>query len=431
MKYIVGVLLIAGGVSLYAAEEDIIFPVVELGNCVSKEACREYCEDLEHMDACINFAEANGLMSEEEADRAESFREDMEEGGGPGGCESALACENYCTDISHLNECIAFAEEHGHEGGEIEDGRRIQAYLSEGGSMPGGCTGRDSCEDYCSSVDHMDECIAFAEKAGISMRDGHTGEDLTPEQMRDILTRMKEGRTPGGCKSKDECESYCGGGEHFEECISFAEEMGFMSHEEAEMARKTGGVGPGGCNSRESCEAFCNSPDNQQTCFDFSKEHGIMREEDLERMRDGAEQMRGGLEQAPPETRDCVQSVLGAENMEKMMSEGFAPNRDMAMKLQECFQNMRPSESENHPPENSMMQPEMTPEEIEQYRVQYEEQTKQEFDRQYQEQYQQQYQYQGDQQIQQQEQPPAEFHESDNSASIWSIFNVLLAPLLR
>src|SRR3989344_7034263 len=263
-KYLVPLVLLSLGLGLAAAEIDITEPIAELGNGASQEECREYCEDLEHIDACVSYATAHDLMTEEEAARARSFRADLEDGGGPGGCTSPAACEDYCSDIARLDECIAFAEAHGHSGAEVEDGRRIKEDLDSGGAMPGGCTGRDSCEAYCSNVDHMEECIAFAEEAGITMRDGHSGEDLSPDELRKVMKAMQEGRTPGGCTSKEECEAYCTGGEHFEECVAFGEEMGFVSHEDAEMARKTGGMGPGGCQSREACEAFCNEPANQQ-----------------------------------------------------------------------------------------------------------------------------------------------------------------------
>ena len=449
IKYIPVLLLIllAGGWSLYAAELEpsaggtgIIFPVPELGNCASKEKCHEYCEDLEHMDACIIFAKGNGLMNEEEAQRAESFREDLEDGGGPGSCATALQCENYCSNIRNLHECMAFAEEHGHEGDEVEDGKKIEAYLSSGGKMPGGCSSREVCENYCSDIAHMEECITFAEEVGIGMRDGHTGEDLSPEQLRDVLTRMSEGKTPGACKSKNECEAYCEGGGHFEECMAFAEEMGLISAKDLEMARKTGGKGPGGCNSRSSCETFCNNPDNQQICFEFGKEKGILHEDDMERMRDGAKRMHEGLDQAPPEARDCVESVLGVENMTRMMSGNFAPGREMTVSLQECFQNMRPPEAENQFKSNfneerqggSRMQEPEQPHMDEgaqyqqQYEQQYQEQYREQYEKQYQERYEQQY-----QQYQNQQEYHLEGMTNYQPASVFGVFGVILAPFLR
>ena len=42
------------------------------GGC-RREACKTYCENPEHMDECLTFAEANGLMSSEELERAKKF----------------------------------------------------------------------------------------------------------------------------------------------------------------------------------------------------------------------------------------------------------------------------------------------------------------------------------------------------------------------
>ena len=44
--------------------------------------------------------------------------------------------------------------------------------------------------------------------------------------------------------------------DHFEECFKFAEAAGFMSAEEAIMARKTGGKGPGNCKGRKNAKTF-------------------------------------------------------------------------------------------------------------------------------------------------------------------------------
>ena len=126
--------------------------------------------------------------------------------------------------------------------------------------------------------------------------------------------------------------------------MKFAEAAGFMSAEEAAMARKTGGKGPSGCKGRNECEAFCNNPDNQETCFNFGKEHGLIPEADLRQMEEGRQKFQESLNQAPPEVKECLGAAMGAEQMEKFQSGAVMPGREIGDKMRECFEkNMGPA----------------------------------------------------------------------------------------
>ena len=234
--------------------------------------------------------------------------------------------------------------------------------------MPGGCNSRQHCADYCSDFEHMEECIAFARSAGISMRDEESGEVVTPEQMRQMVAVMRQGATPGGCRSKDECEAYCAGGAHLDECLAFAEEMGFMSSEEVSQARELGGVGPGGCNSQAQCEVFCSDPANQEMCLQFAKDHNLEFEQQYEAQYD--EQYNEQYQQ----------------QYEQQQSEQLHDTQQYEGQLQQ------------------------------QYQQQYDEQYRQQYEQQYQQQYEQQ--QQGTQEYQ-------------NPAAAFSIFTFFLLPLLR
>ena len=48
-----------------------------------------------------------------------------------------------------------------------------------------------------------------------------------------MLPLMRSGETPGGCKSKDECEAFCQNPDNFGQCVAFAEKAGFISGERA------------------------------------------------------------------------------------------------------------------------------------------------------------------------------------------------------
>lgn len=314
------------------SEADIQFPIAELEDCKDKSDCKSFCDNKENIERCVSFAKEHNLISAEEAERAESF---AKVGKGPGGCEG-IACETYCEDLSHSDECLAFAKEHGFvEKDEIEKIEKVSKILKEGGETPGGCRGKNECQAYCSESSHAEECLAFAEKAGFMPK-----EEL--ERARKMLPLMAKGETPGGCKSKDQCEAFCQNPDNFEQCIAFAEKAGIMSGKELEMARKTGGKGPGGCQGRNECETFCNNPANQEICFNFAKEHGILDESKLKDIKEGMGQMRIGLDKAPEEVKSCLKENLGENIINDMEAGTLTPGPDIGERVRECFEKFMP-----------------------------------------------------------------------------------------
>ena len=187
---------ICAGVVLAVSKEDIVFPVAELGNCQTEETCRAYCDQPANMNVCLDFAQAHNLISEEELTRGREFAEVLAAGGGPAGCQTPDQCESYCEDVTHIEECLAFAEEHGFDVPEAQEARKIRDYLAAGGKMPGGCTTKDQCQTYCSDFNNFEICFAFAEAAGLEIGDGD--KEFTRDQMRRMLELMRQGRTPGG-----------------------------------------------------------------------------------------------------------------------------------------------------------------------------------------------------------------------------------------
>ena len=320
-----------------SAQAEPEFPIAELGNCQNQAECTSFCDKEGNITACVNYAERNGMMSAEEAAEARRF---ARIGSGPGGCKSKSECATYCDSVDNINSCLQFAEQNNLiDENELAEARKVAEALKSGAKMPGGCKNKAQCETYCESADRMSECLDFAERAGLIPEDeldearkvakalasgkkqpggctnkkscdaycstpDHIEEciqfaidaDLIPpeeiEEVKKILPLMKAGKMPGGCMRKEECDAYCSDESHMDECVNFAMEAGFMKPEEVEMYKKTGGKGPGGCKSKESCEAFCDDPANEETCFNFAKEKGLIPEEDLQKMQEGKAQMQ-------------------------------------------------------------------------------------------------------------------------------------------
>jgi len=111
------------------------------------------------------------------------------------------------------------------------------------------------------------------------------------------MAAIKKGVKPLPCNGKDECDEYCSNPENIESCIIFAEAAGFISPEEATMARKTGGKGPGNCRGKEECEKYCEDPAHGEECFNFAVEQGFIEPEEAEEMREMMEERKEMMEQ--------------------------------------------------------------------------------------------------------------------------------------
>lgn len=251
-----------------------------------------------------------------------------------GNCADQTACKAYCDVEANQQACLGFAQAHGlMKADEVSRARKMLQATQNGG--PGGCKTKDSCESYCSSSAHASKCIAFAEKNGLLR-----GREL--EEAKKVLPLLQSGQTPGGCTTKDTCDAYCSDSSHTTECVNFAEKAGFISPEEAAMVRKTGGKGPGGCTSRESCDAFCNQKENQQTCFNFAKEHDLIPADQLKQMEEGTARLRVGLSQMPGEVVQCLKDKLGPNAVGQIESGRLVPSKDIGDTIQACFNEFKP-----------------------------------------------------------------------------------------
>lgn len=371
--------------TLFAQENsalaNIKYPVKELGNCQNESECRAYCDNPDNIEACIDFGEKHNLMSKEEINKARKFV--VAGSKGPGGCNSKESCEAYCDNIDNIDECIAFGEEHDlMPPKELAEAKKIQTAIKRGVKPPA-CGSKSSCDAYCELPENMEECITFAAEAGF-MEDEELSDarkmlsaikrgvkpppcrgkdecdaycsepqnmevcmnfaieagfmdEKEREESQKVLLAIKKGVKPPACRGREECDLYCSEEENFQECTDFALAAGFMTEEEAQMAKKTMGKTPGDCRGKEECEAFCENPDNQQICFNFAKEHGLIPAEELQRMEEGQKQMRDQMSSMPPEVKECLSAKIGADGIEKMISGESMPSRAAGEAMSECF----------------------------------------------------------------------------------------------
>lgn len=450
---IIGIALTASFTLVVQAtsKDDIVHPIKELGNCKDEAECRAFCDardNLERAKACITFAKKHNLLPPNEIEEAEHYVIRLGITTGPGGCRNNSECNAYCEDIINLNECLNFAEKHSiRSAEEIAEGKKIAAVLKEGGNLPGGCKNKNECMAYCEDSSHMKECVAFAQKAGfISSAEAEEAKKIipllergektpgncsrkaaceaycmepanideclvfaekagliSPEELADakkFAPLIKRGETPGQCKRKEECETYCSDTSHFEECVLFAEKAGMISKEDAELARKTKGKGPGGCKSKTECEQFCVDPAHQEECISFAKEHGLTEgiSEIEAKVRGEVEsKMKACAEKQCSEFIPCLQSLQtgGPGNT------GGDVNlpADIQSKLNICIEEIKAKAIDEatrggvHPNESGqapapLSQPQGSSEEYpKEYQRQYEEEYKKQYEAEYQKQY--------------------------------------------
>ncbi|MEK7617624.1 MAG: hypothetical protein AAB410_00600 [Patescibacteria group bacterium] len=319
--------------------ESFSYPISELGNCGSKTECKAYCAEEANFEACADFAERHNLLPKEARVKREVLK-DVLKNKGPGGCEDKKSCETYCRIEAHQEECLAFAEKHGLiNKTELEQAKKFLPLMKRG-ETPGGCQSKEACENYCHLPENMEVCLDFAKQHNL----------IPPEELERVnkfLPLMKRGETPGGCKSKEACETYCSQEGKHTECIDFALKIGVMSPEEAQRAKKTGGRGPGGCKGKLECETFCNNPENQETCFQFAKEHGLIEEGEIEKMKEGMGQMRMGLQNAPEEVKECLRQNVDAGTLANIESGEFTPTPGVGQSIRDCFEKFRPQIQEH------------------------------------------------------------------------------------
>ncbi|MFA5936593.1 MAG: hypothetical protein WC822_01805 [Candidatus Paceibacterota bacterium] len=358
------------------------------GGCKGQTACEQYCGASTHLEECIAFAEKNGMMPEQQLKDSKKVIAAIKSGLKPPACGGSEQCTSYCSNPQHMEECMTFSI----AAGIVPDNQKeqMQKTLSaiKQGAKPPACqpnppsdqlgqsgqtnqsnSGLPMCDKYCGT--HQEECMTFSLATGMVPDDQKM-------QMQKALDVFKQGIKPPACQpnppdqsgqpnqpnqsgqsggaggpneglknksnqsSKSEqdlqaCDQYCADSSHVEECVKFSVAIGNMTEEQGQNSIRNGGKGPGGCVGRDACNTFCDNPDNQETCFNFGKDNGMIPKEDLQRMQDGQQKMKDSFSQIPQEVLDCLTSTVGADVVEKMKNGSFVP-KNAGDSINQCFQ---------------------------------------------------------------------------------------------
>jgi uncharacterized protein YutE (UPF0331/DUF86 family) len=272
---------------------DISYPISELGNCVSQEECKVYCDSPDNQAACMDWAAGKGFVSKEEARKVEEINSigKRPDSYGPGGCQTPGECDAYCRILENLDECLQYSVSIGHIS--AEEAAKIKEKADKGG--PGSCKSKEECDNYCRNPQNAAECMKFVVEEGkitqeeadfmVEMsKKGNIGKPKGPEIEKEKALRVLEekGGGPGGCKNEQECMAFCNDPSHMDECMNFAAENGLMPAEDIEKVKKMMTIGgPGGCKNEQECDAFCKKEENRDTCFNFAKNSGMLPPEEV------------------------------------------------------------------------------------------------------------------------------------------------------
>lgn len=156
---------------LTVAKKFIASGSVGPGNCNGKNECRAYCENKNNINECVSYAEKNGLMSTQELQKAKKVQKAIANGVKFPSCNNKKECDTYCEQSIHMEECVAFAKEAGLlSGKEVQNMDKVLTAVKQGVKPPA-CNGKDACDIYCAEASHANECVNFAVAAGIITSD--------------------------------------------------------------------------------------------------------------------------------------------------------------------------------------------------------------------------------------------------------------------
>ncbi len=142
---VIAIFLGTFGIARAVSVFDIVFPVAELGNCADRVACKAYCEDVAHRDACHSFAKTYGLTvrTQSPEDSGEKVRAILKDGG-PGNCavdviDPMRACRAYCADSANTKTCMAYAKNHSlYKGAKLLQAQKMmEKSMRMGSTTPG------------------------------------------------------------------------------------------------------------------------------------------------------------------------------------------------------------------------------------------------------------------------------------------------------
>lgn len=305
------------------------------GGCTDVQSCKTFCENSDYVEECVAFAEKHQLLPKEEIQRVKKFSQVFKEKNTPGGCKTSGECKTYCDNPNNAEVCLDFAEKNGFL--KPEEAQKVKKFLPlmKRGETPGACKSKEACENYCHREENRRECVDFMVKYG--------GLSLTEA---DKIKNTKGQTGPGECKGKEECESFCNAPEHHDECLVFAKERGFieqgaerdikqgMSHMRVGLKQMPQEVRD--CLESSLDSVVLNKMESGEFAPDTEVGKGVREcfEKHKPKMREYIRQEF----KVSPKTEACLEVTVGKDALEKIKLGDAPPGLDLAEKMRACFE---------------------------------------------------------------------------------------------
>lgn len=234
----------------------------ELG-CQNDLECMVFCQQPDNMDACRAFAQKYNLVNKpSDKDRKPPSPEVLEIAKGKLGCSSESACMNFCNQPENRQKCLEFARENNlmnpEEAKDMEKRMQQRKEMMEEAKTELGCDSEESCKKLCTGEPNRDKCMKLGKKYGLSKEE-------------------RNQKPPLPCTSETECKKYCESNP--KECPGFGEKPNGLDDDEdkpdekpqfnPDNKQKGNFLGPGGCKTEEECESYCEKHPDQ--CPGFPK----------------------------------------------------------------------------------------------------------------------------------------------------------------
>ncbi len=309
------------------------------GGCKTPDQCKTYCDDSSHTDECVAFAEAHNLGNKDHIDQAKKFGQIFKDGSGPGGCKSLGECKTFCSKAENLKTCADFAKQQNLLS--ADDSQKLEKFnqLVADGKTPGNCDSKDACEAYCKDASHRQECVDFGVKMGFLTRD--QGDKI---KKNDAMTG------PGGCNNKEECESYCNSEEHHQECLQFAQEHGLADKQDVKNVKDAvNNIRTGIDNAPQEVKDCLKQTLDASTLDQIEQGEFTPTPEVGQQIKSCFEKFKGQVKtniqhkfDASPEAQKCIVAATGQDALDALKNGQYPSDEQTAVKIKKCFEQSAP-----------------------------------------------------------------------------------------
>jgi len=244
------------------------YPISELGNCRDAQECFYYCEISRNVPTCWSYGKyilqknvlGTTTTSPDEVAKEHGITFPVPE---LGNCASAQACMQFCNLTQNHQACTDFGQKHGltqNKGNNQQPGVNDQKILSDAKTQLG-CDNKDACMAFCNDPANQQKCQQFAQSEGLSTPQNN-------QQSHVSQTIITDAKQELGCDSPISCLNYCNSPDNFQKCQDFAQKHHFGTPQQTQESSQMqitpsqGNMQTPPCTDQASCMKWCqNNPD--------------------------------------------------------------------------------------------------------------------------------------------------------------------------